>query len=154
MKLKLKKLETPKAYIKRKEAASGLDEDMRRYLLPPPEDFPLLKEHYDGEWFQRIGGYAVNQRWTDSDGIDHHRLIFYPAPALQHELNSMENDWRIRNDYLLLLWKMLQKYGIADYKRIPTDVQYNDFPKYLNSNTTKFKLKMKPMLKLKLKEAV
>jgi hypothetical protein len=152
MKLKLKPKDD--AYVLRvKQSQSGLGEDLRRYLLPLPEDFPLLSTHYDGEWFQRVDGISVNQRWKDSDGIDHHRLIFYPAPAMQEKLNAMENDWRIRNDYLLLLWKMLQKFGVANYRGVPSDVHYSDFDRYLNASP-KMKLKLKPngKLKLKLKE--
>lgn len=154
LKLKLKvKEDPPKAYIRRKEATSGLDDDMRRYLLPPPEDFPLLKEHFEGEWFQRVDGIGVNQRWKDADGIEHHRLLFYPAPQMQEKLEQMKNNWTIRNDYLLLLWELLKKNGFADYKRIPNDIRYDEFSKYLNS-TPKLKLKLKPTLRLKLKEAV
>ena len=137
-----------------KQTQAGLDDaDVRRYLLPPPEDLPLLREHYDGEWFQRIDGCSVCQRWKDEAGVDHHRLIFYPAPGMQDRLNYMEGNWAIRDDYLLLLWKMLQKFGTVDYKSIPSDVHYNDFDKYLNKQQPKpkLKLKLKPSTKFVLK---
>lgn len=160
-KLKLKPKQGSSKFILRvKQTQESLDDsDIRRYLLPPPEDLPLLKEHYTGEWFQRIDGCSVCQRWKDKDGVNHHRLIFYPAPRMQDQLNQMENDWVLRDDYLLLLWKLLQKYGSVEYHAIPGDVHYNDFHKYLDKqiNTKpKLKLKLKPSTKfvLKLKEAV
>jgi hypothetical protein len=99
----------------------------------------------------------VCQRWKDKDGGDHHRLIFYPAKGMQDRLDYMETNWAIRDDYLLLLWKMLKKFGTVDYNSIPGDVRYNDFEKYLNKQPKiKLKLKLKPSAKfiLKLKEAV
>jgi hypothetical protein len=157
-KLKLKPKQGTGFILRVKQTQSGIDEDLRRYLLPPPEDFPLLRDHYDGEWFQRIDGCSVCQRWKDKDGTDHHRLIFYPAKGMQERLDYMENNWVIRDDFLLLLWKMLQKFGTVDYHAIPGDVHYNDFDKYLNKQQPKpkLKLKLKPSTKfvLKLKEAV
>jgi hypothetical protein len=164
-KLKLKPKPKATFVLRVKQTQTGLDDaDIRRYLLPPPTDLPLLREHYDGEWFQRIDGCSVCQRWKDKDGVDHHRLIFYPAKGMQERLDLMEHNWSIRNDFLLLLWKMLQKFGTVDYNSIPGDAHYNDFDKYLNRQPSKpkMKLKLKPNIVianakkfvLKLKEAV
>lgn len=155
MKFKLKPIE-PKPFILHvREGRSGLDDEMRRYLLPLPEDLPLLRDHHEGEWFQRIDGCSVCQRWKDpTTGQDFNRLIFYPAPGMQEILERNANDWTRRDDFLLLLWRMLQKFGSVDYDAIPGDVKFGEYDKYLNRSMPKLKLKLKPKLKLKLKEAV
>lgn len=145
-----------KNIVHRKEVDFEMNDIMQRFLLPLPEDLPLLKEHYVGEYFQRIDGWSVVQRWKDSDtGIDHHKLLFYPSKICQEHIINLENDKTNRNFYCLLLWKMLQKHGNASYNQIPEDVTYSDFDKYLNNTPSKrIKLKLKPFLRLKLKEAV
>jgi hypothetical protein len=130
---------------------------MRRYLSPLPEDLPLLKDHYPGEWFQRIDGKSIVQRWKDSEGKEYNLFQFYPAEGMIRILDDMEKDWTIRDDYFLLLWKRLQKFGIAKYGDVPCSVTVEDFDKYLNNKLPikKFSLKINPpskRLKLKVKE--
>lgn len=143
----------------------GSFEEMKRYLCPLAEDLPLLKTHYPNEWFQRIDGNSIVQRWKDESGIEHHIFMYYPAPRTVEFLENMEKDWTIRNDYFLLLWKRLQTFGIAKYSDVPCDVTICDFDKYLNKNqikrfqlkangtpvVTRFKLNVNNRLKLKVK---
>ena len=116
---------------------------MKRYLSPLPEDLPLLKNHYPGEWFQRIDGKSIVQRWKDADGKEHNLFQFYPAEGMIRLLDLMEKDWTIREDYFLLLWKRLQKFGIARYSDVPGNITVEDFDKYLNNQSPvrKFSLK-------------
>jgi hypothetical protein len=137
--------------IKRKHTDKSDEfEAMRRYLCPPPEDFPLLKTHYPGEWFQRIDGNSIVQRWKDDTGTEHHIFMYYPAEGNIKQLEAMESDWTIRNDYFLLLWKRLNLFGIARYRDVPCDVTSCEFDKYLSKATNRLKLNVKPVKRLKL----
>jgi hypothetical protein len=129
------------------------DEEIYRYMVPPAEDLPLLKVHYPGEWFERIDGRSIVRRWITDDGESHHELLFYPPhtahykyEALEHEPDSM------RNDYFLLLWKMLNKFGIAKYTGVPHEVSKKDFDRFLNK-PVRIPLFVKPeRLKLKVNQ--
>lgn len=161
--LKLK-IDTGGIVLKKKQTDRREDfKHMQRYLSPLPEDLPLLKNHYPGEWFQRIDGKSIVQRWKDDSGIEHNLFQFYPAEGWIPFLESMEHDWTIREDYFLLLWKRLQKFGIARYSDIPGDVTRDDFDKYLcnspkrlnlkvNNCPKRLKLNVCNRLKLKVKE--
>jgi hypothetical protein len=152
--------------IKRKQTDnSSSAEEMRRYMCPPPEDFPLLKTHYPGEYFQRIDGNSVVQRWKDDAGVDHHIFMFYPAGDPEKDFEEIEKDLTLKNNYALLLWKRLNKFGIAKYSDVPDNVTREDFEKYLNQSPVKrlklqvkpsvfqrLKLKVAPRLKLKVKK--
>jgi hypothetical protein len=162
MKLKLQvKGIKAKSQIIKKSVKNDNFEEMSRFLSPLPEDLPLLKTHYPGEWFQRIDKQSVVQRWKDDAGNEQHNFMFYPSTSMIEELNQMEIDWRVRDNYFLLLWKRLQKFGIARYKDIPSNVTAYDFEKYLNKEKpiVKFNLKIKneckthcTRLKLKVKK--
>jgi hypothetical protein len=152
--------------IKRKQIDNSDNaEQIRRFMCPPPEDFPLLKTHYPGEYFQRIDGNSVVQRWKDDAGVDHHIFMFYPTGDPEIFFKEAEKNWTTKNDYLLLLWKRLNKFGIAKYCDIPECITKDDFEKYLNQNPVKrlklqvkppvfqrLKLKVAPRLKLKVKK--
>jgi len=152
--------------IKRKQTdnSSGAEE-MRRFMCPPPEDLPLLKTHYPGEYFQRIDGRSMVQRWKDDAGVDHHIFMFYPSNELIKIIEAEEKDSNGQNWYFLLLWKRLNKYGIAKYSDIPENITREEFEKYLNQIPVKrlklqvkppvfqrLKLKVAPRLKLKVKK--
>lgn len=148
LKLKLKPLQKKlkSLTIKRKETdTSDSAEQMRRYLLPLPEDLPLLKTHYPGEYFQRIDGNSIVQRWKDDAGVNHHIFMYYPAGNPEKYFEEIEKDLTINKIYTLLLWKRLNKFGIAKYSDVPDNVTRDDFEKYLDQGPTKrLKLQVKP----------
>lgn len=160
LQLKLKHTQTklPEQIIKRKQIDnSDNTQEIRKYLCPSSEDLPLLKTHYPGEYFQRIDGNSIVQRWRDDAGEDHHIFMFYPANNPDKFFEETKDDWTTKNYYFLLLWKRLNKFGIAKYSDIPDSITKEDFEKYLNQTPIKrLQLKIKPLiyqrLKLKVKK--
>ena len=161
MKLKLK-LAEPKPKLTPRKSTNVNDDDfaeMRRYICPPPEDLPLLRDHYEGEYFERVDGMSVVRRWKVGNEY-FHDFMFYPAKGLDERIELMFKGEFPKDPYLMLLYRLLQKNGICHYTGIPGDVTEADFNKYLSTPTANHKIQLKVKevpavtgkLKLKLKE--